>query len=515
MFAFHPSRGKWVLRGALPAIALLSINLNAQTPAALANGSYTSAVNGPSAVQQPARVLLNTTGTTYTLANTNVTVTAAISGQQYAWVNTGVGNPVLMFGATVNASGTAALPRPLYANMNDIGTPVNSMYTNQANGLAGGIDVGTNQAFNLFTSINQWAGLRLPATTARTYVADLTLSFSTPLSNPMLNFVGLGGTSGTMGFSTELDLASPGLTLTKLQGNAPFSVSATSINNGNSTGIGAACDAGQAGCGTVRLNGSNISAVKFKIYVRGDTSRVNWSATSVHAGDQWLLGVSLPQTFTVSGNVFNDANGMNDNIVNGTGIGAAGATKLYANLVEPASGKIVGSVPVNASGTFNFDGVPAGANVRLDLSTNQGTQLNAAPARSVPAGWRFTGEHLGTGTGSDGTADGALTFTVNANVANANFGISSAAPTAGEVQVSGRVVTEEGSGILNVLVTLTDMHGHSRTVPSGSLGYFNFPEVESGESYILSVTAKRFQFAKPSMLINVLDSVDDIEFIGY
>lgn len=397
--------------------------------------------------------------------------------------------------------------------MNDVGTPTNTMYSNLTNGSAGGIDVTTNQAFNFFTSIYQWAGTRSPSPTNRTYIADLTLNFSTPLTNPMLHLVGLGGTSGTLGFATEFDLVTAGLTLTKLQGNSTLVVTSTSINNGAS-GMGSACDSNIAGCGTIRLNGSNIQSVKFKVYVRADTGgRVNWSGTTVHAGDQWLLSVSIPETFSVSGTVFNDPNALLDNTVNGTGTAFAGITQLYANLIEPVSGKVIGSVPVSAGGTYSFTGVPAGANVRVEISTNQGTQLAAGPAISLPAGWRNTGEIVGSGSGSEASPDGALAFTVNANVTNVNFGISNA-PTAGEASVSGRVITADGAGIRNVIVTLSDADGKVVATPTSDFGYFRFPEVDSGKVYILTVKAKRFQFANPSVILNVLNDIDDIEFVS-
>ena len=47
------------------------------------------------------------------------------------------------------------------------------------------------------------------------------------------------------------------------------------------------------------------------------------------------------------------------------------------------------------------------------------------PVTLLPAHWIHTGEHLGAGTGSDGTSDGLLSITVDgdSNVPEANFGI--------------------------------------------------------------------------------------------
>jgi len=495
-------------------LVLFTVRAFAQTPGALANGSYGSAGNGPAASPQSGRVLLNTSGTTYTIPGTTVMATATISNQQYTGVNTGTGNPVLMFGATKTNGGTSPTARPIYANMTDIGSPTNTMYSNKLDGSAAGIDVATNQAFNLYTSVHQWAGLTSPSTSnVRIYIADLTISFSTPLTNPLLHFVGMGGTTGSLGFTDELDLTTPGLTFTKLQGDTAFAVTSTQINNGLSSGVGASCSTNIAACGTVRLNGNNIQSVTFKVYVRGDSGAANWGSASNHAGDQWLIGVSIPQMFNVSGNVFNDVNGLGDNTVNGTGIGVAGAAQLYANLVEPVSGNVIGSVPVNANGTYSFNGVPLGANVRMEISKNQGSALTSAPAKALPAGWSFVDEHIGAGVGSETPANGAQSFTVNGDVTNVNFGLQGT-PTAAAVSVSGRILTADGAGIRNVTVTMTDAMGNSRSAVSSAFGYYTFSNVQSGTIYTVAVKAKQFRFSQPVWLLNVNDAVDGFDFVA-
>ncbi len=53
------------------------------------------------------------------------------------------------------------------------------------------------------------------------------------------------------------------------------------------------------------------------------------------------------------------------------------------------------------------------------------------------------------------------------------------APTAANVQIGGRVMTANGRGIRNVLVTLTNANGTSRTVITGNFGYYRFAEIEA------------------------------------
>ncbi len=73
------------------------------------------------------------------------------------------------------------------------------------------------------------------------------------------------------------------------------------------------------------------------------------------------------------------------------------------------------------------------------------------------------------------------------------------APTAAPVTVSGRVLTMDGSGLRNARVILTDAQGNSQTVLSGIRGGFQFTDVSAGETYIISVAARRYVFASQAV----------------
>ncbi len=132
-----------------------------------------------------------------------------------------------------------------------------------------------------------------------------------------------------------------------------------------------------------------------------------------------------PASYAVDGFVYLDANGLTDNTVNGTLIAQASSQQLYLNVLN-GSNIVVATTAVNTVspnvGKFSLATVPSGT-YTLQLSTVQGTVSSAAPAGSLPAGWVFTGEYPGTGTGSDGTADGRLSVTIAAATSNINFGI--------------------------------------------------------------------------------------------
>jgi hypothetical protein len=88
------------------------------------------------------------------------------------------------------------------------------------------------------------------------------------------------------------------------------------------------------------------------------------------------------------------------------------------------------------------------------------------------------------------------------------------APTAAKVSVSGRVLSQLGRGIRNVVVTITDSRGAGQTAISTANGYYHFDEVEAGETYVFSVQAKRYKFAESSKVINVNGEINDLDFIG-
>ena len=87
-------------------------------------------------------------------------------------------------------------------------------------------------------------------------------------------------------------------------------------------------------------------------------------------------------------------------------------------------------------------------------------------------------------------------------------------PTAAEVTVGGRVTTANGRGIRNVRITITGANGQSRTTFTGTFGYFRFTEVPSGETYIITAVAKRYEFVEPSQVRAIVDDTDNINFVA-
>jgi hypothetical protein len=88
------------------------------------------------------------------------------------------------------------------------------------------------------------------------------------------------------------------------------------------------------------------------------------------------------------------------------------------------------------------------------------------------------------------------------------------APTAATVSISGRVITAAGRSVTNVRLSLTDSQGNVRTETTDSSGYYQFNDVQVGETYILTASGKHYSFSQPSQFLNVNDEITEINFIA-
>ena len=87
-------------------------------------------------------------------------------------------------------------------------------------------------------------------------------------------------------------------------------------------------------------------------------------------------------------------------------------------------------------------------------------------------------------------------------------------PMAGSVSVGGRVMTAHGRGIRNVVITMTDRQGNTRTATTSSFGYYQFQDVAAGETYILTATGKRFRFGENTQVHSITEDNENINFVA-
>lgn len=86
------------------------------------------------------------------------------------------------------------------------------------------------------------------------------------------------------------------------------------------------------------------------------------------------------------------------------------------------------------------------------------------------------------------------------------------APTAATVTAGGQVTTPGGRGVSGARVSLIDSNGATQTVTTNSFGYYHFTELVAGETYVVSVRAKRLQFTSPTQVRTINGDTFDIDF---
>ncbi len=90
------------------------------------------------------------------------------------------------------------------------------------------------------------------------------------------------------------------------------------------------------------------------------------------------------------------------------------------------------------------------------------------------------------------------------------------APTAADVSVGGRVTISNNrcqSGLVGARVTMTEMNGTSRSVVTGRGGYYQFDDVETGATYVVSVQSRLYSF--DPRVVTVTDSLFDVDLVSY
>ncbi|MEJ7863108.1 MAG: carboxypeptidase-like regulatory domain-containing protein, partial [Pyrinomonadaceae bacterium] len=119
----------------------------------------------------------------------------------------------------------------------------------------------------------------------------------------------------------------------------------------------------------------------------------------------------------------------------------------------------------------------------------------------------FVSNSQPTGGGTPGTGAGTVRID--------NFQVQAIGPTAAGATIGGRITSTNGRGIRNVRVMLA---GGSLTEPiyatSTSFGYYQFPQVPSGETYVLQVFSKNYIFDSSSMVINLIEDLTETNFTG-
>lgn len=82
--------------------------------------------------------------------------------------------------------------------------------------------------------------------------------------------------------------------------------------------------------------------------------------------------------------------------------------------------------------------------------------------------------------------------------------------TAATAGVSGRVVDSAGSPLRNAVITMRNSSGVVIVTRTNGFGYFAFDDVQTGDSYLVTIDARLHNFAP--QVVAVRDSIAGLEF---
>jgi len=88
--------------------------------------------------------------------------------------------------------------------------------------------------------------------------------------------------------------------------------------------------------------------------------------------------------------------------------------------------------------------------------------------------------------------------------------IAALTPSAAAVSVSGRVTSAGGTGVFRAAVTITGAQGITRRTLTNPFGFYQFDDIEVGQTYTVQAASKRFQFAP--QVIFVTENTENVDF---
>lgn len=407
--------------------------------------------------------------------------------------NSGAGFYVSGAGGTVNVNGSNITNNTLNsAALNNFGAGVAifgtgaSIVTFNNTNITGNSSTATGTFFGLAGGIyNQGSTVVLNNCTVATNNANLhggirTLASVTNATTTLNSSTVNGNTAGEGGGIVNIISATTTLTTT------------TNINNstisGNSvSGFGGGIE--QFGTGGVGVTSLSNSTVAFNTANNDNTGAETGGGIDVTTGTLNTRSTIIGRNSVGTGGTSPDISGT---IVSGD-----------YNLIQDTSGTIIAFAQ-----NFAPNDITGVDPLLLPLANNGGTTLTHALSMNSPA--IDKGNSFGTTTDQRGQLRPVDMPGIPNAADGSDIGAFELSPTAASATVSGRVVLPFDIGLTGARVTLTDSRGNSRTVLSGKAGYFRFADVATGETYVVTVSARRYTFAP--QVVNVTQDITELVF---
>ena len=305
---------------------------------------------------------------------------------------------------------------------------------------------------------------------------------------------GNGGNTTLTGWSLTFTLA-PAATTTSVTSSADpsvfgqavtFTATVSTAGLGTPTGNVQFFDGATPIGGPVALNVSGQAQV-----TTSSLSVGNHTITAQYAGD-------VPSGFNASSGGLNTnpqtvnqastTTGLTSNQGNPVGTSIPTTFTATVSPVAPGAGTRTGTV------TFSRNGSPICSNVPINASG----QATCTITFTIAGNYNITAVYSG-----DTNFTGSTSTTFVQQVVG---------PTAANVGISGRVTDAAGRGVPGATVTMQNQDGVIVYAITNPFGYYRFVDVPSGQTYLASVTHKRYTFQPRTITVN--DELTDVNFVA-
>lgn len=186
---------------------------------------------------------------------------------------------------------------------------------------------------------------------------------------------------------------------------------------------------------------------------------------------------------------------------------------------QPAAIVVVTGTQVNGSGFFDPGAnlaAPALPFQHLTADITPSLRSPESPSGSITSVTYNSPTQVTLVLNTVGTTAGPRTLTItnpDGQQVSTTLNVT-IAPTAANASISGRVLDSNGRGISSVSVTATGENGNVLTAVSNSFGFYAFNGLPTGQTYVLSVSNRRYNFATSSQVVNLSENVSDLNFVA-
>jgi uncharacterized delta-60 repeat protein len=239
------------------------------------------------------------------------------------------------------------------------------------------------------------------------------------------------------------------------------------------------------------ISGLAVELINTELSVRSDSEGRFRFPNLTQGASYSVRPIGAPDySFQPAQRTYNDLHGQQADIFSAA---ACQASVNPAQIIFPEDG-----------GTGSFNLTAADGCSWLASPTEQWIHVTSAPPNGGSGTVEFVVDENLTGS----TRTGSIV------IGTAVFRVTQNGPTtAAQLSISGRVRTADGRGIRNARVTISgNSLSQPLTVTSGSFGYYSFEGLRAGETYVVTVTSRRYTFTAPSRVLTLVDNLYDVDF---